>query len=461
MLEYRDRYYCSIAAKNNSAESGAIIGSCNDMCPEIEHLQRMASMKISPFEIFQFESAGIVNKKFYLVKEFKSTEFHETEILPSMLRTEKALSLTMYFLLTRIINLADCEGSLVLAVDKWYHFICDRMQSIYQDIVLQKMYTPVTVDIIEQCLRFRIFCSARFYNEIGENIDTIIKCFDLLMAMYAHLDKLKIICRNKTEFYVYFFLLHLKNESKLSYVHQSLPDEDKYSDNMNTIWDVCTAIDTNNYISLFQLAVELEHLQLCILVRYFPEIRVRAMPVLMSELNCNMQIIMQEHIAYVTNVLGFLNEEETMSFLKQYDCLYSAKPENISEFGTNTVAIKNGNYIPRKFHDEFIKIIAPLNDVSQNLSLLKMLNNYSASSSFDENDNYCGTEIKFEFPINDPTISPVTILDLLCNNSVVYEVECVQREPPPFVIYTVSACVSICILSLYPIVIIKKKSFPG
>lgn len=100
---------------------------------------------------------------------------------------------------------------------EWYHFLWDRTRGIRKDITQQELCCQGSVQLVEQCARFHIHCSARLVAEDPSvfdqkiNTENLTKCLQTLKYMYLDLEVKNIRCPNEAEFRAYIILLNLND----------------------------------------------------------------------------------------------------------------------------------------------------------------------------------------------------------------------------------------------------------
>lgn len=102
-------------------------------------------------------------------------------------------------------------------VSEWYHFLWDRTRAIRKDITQQELCCQGAVELVEQCSRFHIYCSARLVGEEPSvfdqkiNTENLTKCLQTLKYMYHDLQVKNEYCPNESEFRAYVILLNMND----------------------------------------------------------------------------------------------------------------------------------------------------------------------------------------------------------------------------------------------------------
>lgn len=183
------------------------------MCPEKERLLREIQHQVS---LYEQDSAGrhsMDHSK--AVKQYSRSSADQESPLPHELRPVAVLEMTMVYLMCNIMNLADSEFDVNLG--EWFHFLWDRTRGIRKDITQQALCCQKSVQLVEQCARFHIHCSARLMGEDPSvfdqkiNTENLTKCLQTLKYMYHDLELKGEQCPNEAEFRAYIILLNMND----------------------------------------------------------------------------------------------------------------------------------------------------------------------------------------------------------------------------------------------------------
>lgn len=214
------------------------------------------------------------------VKQYSRSSADQESPLAHELRPVEVLQLTMGYLVHHIMDL--CDGSDVNLAE-WYHFVWDRTRGIRKDITQQELCCARSVQLVEQCARFHVHCAARLVAEDVSvfddkiNTENLTKCLQTLKYMYHDLRvKHNVACPNEAEFRAYIVLLNL-NDGNFMWEVQQLHSEIQQSRQIKFAISVYSALDKNNYVRFFKLVQSTSYLNACILLRYFNQVRYRAL----------------------------------------------------------------------------------------------------------------------------------------------------------------------------------------
>ncbi|XP_034934479.1 uncharacterized protein xmas [Chelonus insularis] len=316
ILDARDKLMRLKQAKIHTLATAKVtIGTCPDMCPEKERLMREYQRQAASYELLNTDEYKINHS--LAVKQYSRSSADQEEPMPQDLRPVSSLKMTMSYLLHEITDLADEEGT---NLTEWYHFIWDRLRGIRKDITQQELCCLDTVELVEQCARFHIVCSERLCAEDAAvfdkkiNTENLTKCLQTLKYMYHDLREKGFVCINEAEFRAYIILLNLNN-ANFMWDLQRLPSSIQKSREVNFAIKVYSSIQSKNYAKFFKLVKETTYLNACILLRYFFQVRVEALNV-MVKAYCRTTSTSYPLYEFI-DILGFDDENEAIYFCEQ------------------------------------------------------------------------------------------------------------------------------------------------
>ncbi|CAK1551182.1 unnamed protein product [Leptosia nina] len=274
-LDARDRILRSWGGAGSRVKmGGATIGTCPDMCPEKELLHRQAEHQVMTLETI-VDSDGLL-EPWRAVKQYSRSSADQEMPMCYELRPARVLMSTCAYLLHEI---ADTTRQVSLA--DWFHFMWDRLRSIRKDITQQALCCSDSIRLVEMCARFHAHCAARLadleHTQFDQklNTDNLTKCLQTLKHMYA--DVQPEFKPKEAEFRGYIALLNL-GDANFWWEIKQLPTEIQKSEAIIFAIKIFTALDNNNYVRFFRLVRdEATYLQACILLRYFNDVRARAL----------------------------------------------------------------------------------------------------------------------------------------------------------------------------------------
>uniref|UniRef100_A0A2A4IX88 PCI domain-containing protein n=1 Tax=Heliothis virescens TaxID=7102 RepID=A0A2A4IX88_HELVI len=210
------------------------------------------------------------------VKQYSRSSADQEIPMCFELRPAPVLMRTCAYLLHEI---ADTKRQVSLA--DWFHFMWDRFRGIRKDITQQALCCAESICLVEMCARFHAHCAARLadleHTQFDQklNTDNLTKCLQTLKHMYADVGPEQ--KPREAEFRGYVALLNL-GDANFWWEIKQLPIEIQKSAPIIFAIKVFNAIDNNNYVRFFRLVKEeATYLQACILLRYFNDVRARAL----------------------------------------------------------------------------------------------------------------------------------------------------------------------------------------
>ncbi|RZF35063.1 hypothetical protein LSTR_LSTR009655 [Laodelphax striatellus] len=274
LLNERDQLF----RKTHEASStgSVIVGTCPDMCPEKERIMRQYRRLVSPYEC---EPRSHRMDPALAVKVYSRSSADQEQPLPHELRPEPVLSMTMAYLINKIIPLI--EDSTVNVSD-WYNFCWDRLRSIRKDIIQQQLCDQETVNIIEQCARFHIACYDRLWGVSVDvfdkkiNTENLLNCLQSLRHMYKDLGENNVQCPNEGEFNAYLILINIKTGDVMT-EYQTFSPRILQDSAVKSAIDIYLAYNNRLYSKFFNLIAKTSYLNACLLQRYFSVVRVNAL----------------------------------------------------------------------------------------------------------------------------------------------------------------------------------------
>nr|XP_040230614.2 uncharacterized protein LOC120954603 [Anopheles coluzzii] len=321
VLEAKDRYIRLTTERTTDIRKAKnIVGTCPDMCPEKERYLREWKCMVPSYERQPGGGAQIDHVK--AIKQYSRSSADQELPLPHELRSQQALGRTMHFLLTHLADLCnDDEGEGGGNVSDWFHYIWDRTRGIRKDITQQDLCSATVVELVEQCTRFHIHCAARLVSEDPSvfdqkiNTENMTKCLQTLKYMYTDLGQRGQRCPAEAEFRAYMVLLYL-NDGNFLWELRQLPEAIIHSKEIQFALSVYFALEENNFVRFFQLVRSTTYMNACILLRYFTQVRQKALEILRKAYAVRSTASFS--LEYMTRILGFEDEEQAEAFFDHY-----------------------------------------------------------------------------------------------------------------------------------------------
>ncbi|KAM6978448.1 germinal-center associated nuclear protein-like [Tautogolabrus adspersus] len=314
LLEQRDKILRQGRPKRTELVLyNVFVGTCPDMCPEKERYVREMRKQLSLFEVVP-DTEMVEHTA--AIKEYSRSSAGQEEPLPHELRPLPVLSMTMDYLVTRIMDEGhdNCR--------EWYDFVWNRTRGIRKDITQQHLCCPDTVSLIEKCTRFHVHCAHHLCEEHISSFDAKInnenmtKCLQSLKEMYQDLATRQVYCPQEAEFRQYNVLLKLNDGDILRDVQQ-FREEVRNSPEVKFAVQAFAAVNSNNFVRFFKLLKGASYLASCLLHRYFNEVRAKALKILNIAYTNGPQSTAFP-VDDVVRMLMFENVEEAMDFIQQY-----------------------------------------------------------------------------------------------------------------------------------------------
>ncbi|KAG9803241.1 hypothetical protein KCU77_g23317, partial [Aureobasidium melanogenum] len=193
------------------AEAITPVGTCPDMCPEFERLERVVQKDVWGPELDD-QGAPAEHR---MVKKFRRAAAGIDEQLPSDLRPPSTLKETVDYLFNEMVANAESLGSV-------HHFVWDRTRAIRNDFSIQQITKPADVEIAIECYeriaRFHILSLHQlavpdkpydkydWYQE-REQLDRTL----LSLMQYYDDSRGRVECKNEAEFRAYLIIFQAQD----------------------------------------------------------------------------------------------------------------------------------------------------------------------------------------------------------------------------------------------------------
>lgn len=341
VLELRDKILRTQRGTISDLSKATVIqGTCQDMCPEKERYQRESRHQVALYEYQVDVSKGMIMDHALAVKQYSRSSAAQEEPLPHDLRPPHVLRMTMDYLLVKLMDLCENKDE---NLGEWYHFLWDRTRGIRKDITQQLLCDNKAVSLVEQCARFHIHCSERlvaedtsvFDNKI--NSENLTKCLQTLKYMYHDMALKGINCPNEAEFRGYVILLNL-NDANFMWEIKDLSEKIINSEPVRFAIEVSLALSMNNYVRFFKLIRSATYLNACILLRYFYQVRSKALFTIVKS-HCPRSTQSVLTVQDLTRWLAFENTKEAAVFCDHFGL-------RLNDFRTEVVLCKDSLHNP-------------------------------------------------------------------------------------------------------------------
>ncbi|XP_069839185.1 germinal-center associated nuclear protein isoform X2 [Dendropsophus ebraccatus] len=389
LLDQRDKILRQARVKRTGLDQAKVfVGTCPDMCPEKERYMRDTRNQLSIYELHpgsdKLDHAAAI-------KEYSRSSADQEEPLPHELRPVPVLCMTMDYLVNHIMDQGEDNYR------DWYDFVWNRTRGIRKDITQQHLCDPVTVSLMEKCMRFHIHCAYQLCEEPMSSFDpkinneNLTKCLQSLKEMYQDLQNRGETCPCEPEFRGYSVLLNLNKGDILREVQQ-FPESVRNSEEVKFAVQVFAALNSTNFVRFFRLVRSASYLNSCILHCYFPQIRRDALRVLNVAYTTSSQRPTLFPLENIVRLLFFQDAEEATDFLTAFGLSVgeSFVELNRAAFAEPVVPLqpKRCLYISHKRQGSVGEVVngAPLPQFSPHVPVC----------SFDLQDKYTGSSSIYE-----------------------------------------------------------------
>ncbi|KIX09959.1 uncharacterized protein Z518_01040 [Rhinocladiella mackenziei CBS 650.93] len=359
----RDGFLADPEKKTSLDKAITPVGTCTDMCPEFERVERIVQNMVDRAEKVHNEDTGKdIPSEDRMVKRFRRSAAGYDEQLPSDIRTPATLKKTLDYLLDKVVG----GGERLATIHK---FVWDRTRGIRNDFSIQQVTNvndvEIAVDCYERIARFHILSLHQLSNPDnlweGENFDAHQEREQLnntlLSLLYYYDDnRQRMDFPNEGEFRAYCVIFELQSQHPdLEDRMQSWPSnllQDKrvqtalrlYTAAGNTLFDQGPlrpmepfAIAQSNTGSFWNIlsSLAVPYIMACVAEIYFGHVRFAALDALWR--SCKSAPAAQQaksrdwSLSEVTSFLGFDTEDETKDFCAAFN-LYFSTDEHGDEY---------------------------------------------------------------------------------------------------------------------------------
>ncbi|XP_076840571.1 SAC3 domain-containing protein 1 isoform X2 [Brachyhypopomus gauderio] len=240
-------------------------GTCTTMCPAHEVRQRQLQNRLHRFEMLPGTERDRLPRADVsrTVKEYSRPAAGKDSTRPSDLRPPDTLLKTVCYLVD------DIAGSTKL--QPWtevYSFVFDRLRSVRQDMIIQRVSGPACVAVLERNVRFLLFASYRLCGQPLRLFDPCIndahlqECLSWLLECYREGQH-----QHQEEFQALSLLYSLGSAHTAQHVME-LPKRVRLSPPVRLALAIRRAHTERNPVRLLRLAHRLDFLQACALHRH-------------------------------------------------------------------------------------------------------------------------------------------------------------------------------------------------
>ncbi|KAA8498783.1 Germinal-center associated nuclear protein [Porphyridium purpureum] len=184
-----------VGEKQDLEQSECLVGTCLDMCPAKERIDRQEQRDLSIFEILPGTGANgeasLVDHA-HAVKKYARSAAASEAARPEQIRPPQVLVRTMDYLIDEILDKGERNFAGATFVDV-HNFVRDRTRSIRQDFTYQGIRSMDCVRVHEEAVRFHILSEFELRAEdpsvfsSAQNMEQLKKCLTSLREMYGEL----------------------------------------------------------------------------------------------------------------------------------------------------------------------------------------------------------------------------------------------------------------------------------
>ncbi|XP_043490954.1 SAC3 domain-containing protein 1 isoform X2 [Polistes fuscatus] len=211
---------------------------------------------------------------------------------PSSLRPGPVLLSTIKYLFTKIVTRTDVDWIHV------YDFTFDRLRAIRQDLVIQRIGTTMSIQILEPIVRFHTYASQRLsernINEFNPKINDqhLLECMTQLLVLYDTLNREKeleiheeieaiTLIDNRVEMEALYILLNIGDVSGLNRA-LILPEKLRKSEEIKLATKISIAWYLKNYVRVFRLIEKLRPIFVCAVMCNLKSLRRNVLQIMSS-----------------------------------------------------------------------------------------------------------------------------------------------------------------------------------
>ena len=310
-------------------EAERLVGTCEDMCPEYERLEREVQKELDRLEVFPGTTRADPSAA---VKIYRRPAAGRELPLPEEVRPPAVLKKTLDYLFYTLLP-ASAQDAQFAAVQP---FLWNRTRAIRQDFIVQSDTGALAVECHERIARYHILClhckggpGAEAWSEQQE-LEQLRKTLRSLIEFYDDHRLAGHECAHEPEFRAYNLLLHIRDPEALrevellpAHVFTAAPVQQalrmrKLVQRSNLLEKRGRPRNTEATLNLFTRFFaelrrgEVPFLMACLAENLFPSVRIGAVKALA-------RAYMQQHNAlpldYVVRVLGMDSTTDALEFL--------------------------------------------------------------------------------------------------------------------------------------------------
>ncbi|XP_011168263.1 SAC3 domain-containing protein 1 isoform X1 [Solenopsis invicta] len=255
-----------------------IVARCLFMCPGKERRMREREGLLHKYEIDE-ETKHMKRPKAdpaKTIKCFSRSAAGQVMTDPNLLRPPRVLLSTVRYLFTKIITRMDLDWASI------YDFVFDRLRSVRQDAVIQRVDATTSILLLEPIVRFHIYAAQRLCEKNISEFDAkinnkhLLECIKQLLVLYdqrscedvtdnteVHRDIERLALNDsRSEMEAIYILLHIGNHEALKRA-LTLSSDLKKSPAIQLATKISLAWYLRNYVYVRHLVTQLPPLLAC------------------------------------------------------------------------------------------------------------------------------------------------------------------------------------------------------
>ncbi|XP_057175520.1 SAC3 domain-containing protein 1 [Triplophysa rosa] len=240
-------------------------GICMTMCPANELRQRKAQNRLHKFEMVPGTERDRLPRADVLcaVKEYSRPAAGKDSTRPSDLRPSSALLKTVCYLVDDI-----AASKTFQPWTEVYSFVFDRLRSVRQDMIIQRLSGPECVTMLEKSVRFLLYASYRLCGQPLQYFDPRINDTHLQETLSWLLECYREGKHQHQEAFQALSLLYNLGSFHTMQHALQLPERIRHSPAVQLALAVSRAHTEGNPVRFLRLAQRLDFMQVCALHRH-------------------------------------------------------------------------------------------------------------------------------------------------------------------------------------------------
>ncbi|XP_051961994.1 SAC3 domain-containing protein 1 [Xyrauchen texanus] len=291
-------------AAEQKAEDSVPHGICMTMCPAYELRQREVQNRLHRFEMvagterYRVPCADVSRA----VKEYSRPAAGKDSTRSSDLRPPSVLLKTVCYLVDAV-----AASSIFQPWTEVYSFVFDRLRSVRQDMIIQRVSGPECIAVLEKSVRFLLYASYRLCGQPLQHYDPRINDTHLQESLSWLLECYKEGKHQHQEEFQALNLLYNMGSFHATQHALELPERIRCSPAVQLALAVNRAYMERNSVRLLRLSQKLDFMQVCALHRHLLTSRRDLLLVFShgySSRNCRYPLKRLAHLLFLKDTLA-------------------------------------------------------------------------------------------------------------------------------------------------------------